>query len=259
MKRIILCADDYGQNPAISQAIIDLLEKKRLSATSCMTTSADWLEYAPALEPFKNQADIGLHFNVTEHTPLARPVSQLIILSQLRLLRKKTLVAELNAQLDLFAQGTGRLPDFVDGHQHVHQFPVIRDALLEVYEERLRENNSYIRCTYNPNRRWKQPGSMKEWIIDCAGARSFKRLLVERNIPHNDSFSGIYDLTKAREYAVYFPQFVNQVEDKGLIMCHPGLVNNSPDWDTIASFRVFEHQYLISDQISNVRLVRFKD
>jgi len=29
MKRIILCADDYGQNKPISQAIITLIEKKR--------------------------------------------------------------------------------------------------------------------------------------------------------------------------------------------------------------------------------------
>lgn len=259
MKRIILCADDYGQNPAISQAIIDLLEKKRLSATSCMTTSADWLEHAPALEPFKNQADIGLHFNLTEHTPLSRPVAELMLWSHCRLLRKKTLVAEYHAQLDLFEQGTGRLPDFVDGHQHVHQFPVIRDALLTVYEDRLRENNSYIRCTYNANRplRWNEPGFLKEWIINLSGAREFKRILVESHIPHNNSFSGIYDFAKTSEYAAIFPRFVEQVEDGGLIMCHPGLANNSPDWDTIVESRMLEYQYFLSGQVPGIRVVKF--
>src|SRR5690349_9878789 len=65
-KTVILCADDYGQNAAISQAIIELIKKNRLSATSCMVTSPDWLTQAKQLNSFNNQLDIGLHFNLTE-------------------------------------------------------------------------------------------------------------------------------------------------------------------------------------------------
>ncbi|MDR3478516.1 MAG: ChbG/HpnK family deacetylase [Gammaproteobacteria bacterium] len=261
MKRIILCADDYGQNPAISQAIIALLEKKRLSATSCLTTSADWLEQARNLESFKNQADIGLHFNLTEETPLAEPVSRLILKSHLRLLNKKAIIAECHAQLDLFLQGTGRLPDFIDGHQHVHQFPVIRDALFTVYEERLRDNQTYVRCTYNPNSllRFQAVGYTKQLIIQLCGAREFKRQLLARQIPHNHSFSGIYDFENAAKYAEFFPQFVQQVQEGGLIMCHPGLKEATPSTDTIANSRIIEYDYLSTDKFPNVDLIRFKE
>ena len=71
MKHIILCADDYGQNFAISQAIVDLFEKKRLSATSCMVTSPDWPRYSSLLIPFRDHVDVGLHFNLSEGFPLS--------------------------------------------------------------------------------------------------------------------------------------------------------------------------------------------
>ncbi len=65
MKSIILCADDYGQNASISQAIVELLKLKCLSAVSCMTTSPHWFSQASWLLPYKDYVDIGLHFNLT--------------------------------------------------------------------------------------------------------------------------------------------------------------------------------------------------
>ena len=38
---------------------------------------------------------------------------------------------KLITQWNHFIEATGKTPDFVDGHQHVHQFPVIRDVLVE--------------------------------------------------------------------------------------------------------------------------------
>jgi predicted glycoside hydrolase/deacetylase ChbG (UPF0249 family) len=63
-KRIVLCADDYGQAPAISQGIIELLNQSRLSATSCMVNMPDWPVSAKELLPFINYVDLGLHFNL---------------------------------------------------------------------------------------------------------------------------------------------------------------------------------------------------
>ena len=70
-KRIVLCADDYGQAPAISDGIIELLKDQRLSAVSCMTNTPDWPIYAKNLLPFRLERDIGLHFNLTEGKPLS--------------------------------------------------------------------------------------------------------------------------------------------------------------------------------------------
>ena len=39
MRRIILCADDYGISPAVSAAIRDLIMRGRLNATSVMVAA----------------------------------------------------------------------------------------------------------------------------------------------------------------------------------------------------------------------------
>ena len=120
MKTIILCADDYGQNESISQAIIMLLEKNLLSATSCMTNARDWQDHAKLLINFKDKADIGLHFNLTEGKPLSSamtkmlPLGRLVMQSYWRFLDVSVIEAELNAQLDAFYSAMGQLPHFID-------------------------------------------------------------------------------------------------------------------------------------------------
>lgn len=253
MKNIILCADDYGQNTSISQAIIDLIGKKRLSATSCLTTSNAWLEHAQWLKPFINQVDIGLHFNLTEGSSLTQncqffPLFKLLMKALLRQIKQNIIEAELNAQLDRFEAGLGRLPDFIDGHQHVHQFPVIRDAVLNVYEKRLRPMGSYIRCTHDPKilQRWFQRNGLKKLIIELSGAYPFHKELIKRNIPHNQSFEGIYQFGNVNDYNQYFLEFLSKVSNNGLIMCHPGFENTKND-DEIAASRYQEYQYFLSN------------
>lgn len=255
MKHIVLCADDYGQNPAISQAIVALLQEKRLSATSCMVTSSYWPSHAAWLKPFLGQADLGLHFNLTEGRPLSTalsrflPLNTLLLNACLRKINQSAVIAELHAQLDAFTDAIGRLPDFIDGHQHVHQFPVIRNALLTVYEERLREHKTYLRCTgdWHSLLPFKNPAYVKQVIIQLTGAIRFKQQLVQRHIPHNLSFAGIYDFSHASEYAVLFPQFLAYIQDGGLIMSHPGLSADDKT-DKISASRKIEYAYFSSEQ-----------
>ena len=47
----ILCADDYGLAPGVGRAIRNLIERGRLSATSCMTAGRFWPEEARLLQP----------------------------------------------------------------------------------------------------------------------------------------------------------------------------------------------------------------
>jgi len=259
MKKIILCADDYGQNQSISQAIITLLERKRLSATSCMTTAPLWPEHAKWLQSFKNQVDIGLHFNLTEGHLLSdalkkshgfMPLGQMIKRAYCRMLNASAIEAELHAQLDRFEAAMDQLPDFIDGHQHVHQLPVIRHVLLNVYEKRLRERGSYIRCVYDPKifsrlgHRYFVKKLMIQWLT---GAASFKQELIQRKVPHNSSFAGIYPFAASAHYSTIFPEFLSQMTHQGIIMCHPGLPSQD-DSDPIAKARHHEFLYFESEQ-----------
>ncbi len=248
MKKITLCADDYGQHQSISDAIIALLEKNRLSATSCMTSSPRFAMDAERLQPFIRRADIGLHFNLTEGSSLSGqlaflPLSRLILKACAYLLKPSAIEAELHAQLDAFEASMGKLPDFVDGHQHIHQLPGIRDALFRVYEKRLRKTNSYLRCLYHPA---SHVNSFKGRVIQLLGARAFKKRVVKENIPHNSSFSGIYPFSKSKHYARIFPHFLAEVKDGGMIMCHPGLSSHDPS-DALLKSRYQEFLYLNSD------------
>ena len=71
MKRVILCADDFGISPGVNQGIIRLAEKERISATSAMVVYDEWPSNAKILREFKNRIDIGLHFVLTESRPLS--------------------------------------------------------------------------------------------------------------------------------------------------------------------------------------------
>ncbi len=261
MKHITLCADDYGQNPAISQAIINLIANKRLSATSCMTNGESWSAEARHLLPYKDHVDIGMHINFTDNKPLSASFRQLygdqmfslgklLVLAYLRQLNKKVIADEINAQLDCFIQAMGCLPHFLDGHQHVHQFPVIRDALIEVYQQRLGATSCYVRSVLARQRFWDFKNKMyiKNVIIQLTGATSLRSLLVKNNIPYNTSFSGVYDFA-VKGYAQLFPRFLTEVQEGGLIMCHPGLpMVESMQFDPIYFARVQEYLYFSSEQ-----------
>lgn len=257
-KRIVLCADDYGQAPAISEGIINLLQKNRLSATSCMVNTVYWPEHAKWLLPFREQIDIGLHFNVTEgkalsseyrkqHGEYFHSLGNVLTLAYLRVLSGAAIEAELHAQLDAYEQQLGGLPDHIDGHQHIHQFPVIRDAIMRVYAKRLRSKKPYIRLINNQLKVSECLRHFKKTIIHFTGSNALKTLLAKNQLPHNQSFAGIYAFGLAEQYPVFFPQFLQEIGDKGLIMCHPGLID--PNSHTvIARARYKEYQYLAGDQ-----------
>src|SRR5215471_882863 len=147
-RHIWLCADDYGMSPAVSVAIRDLVVRGRINATSVMVVAPNLYRSEAVslniLNTSETRVAIGLHVTLTApYRPLSRnfePVCDGIFLSQremarhcfLHLLRREKLESEISSQLQRFITAFGRLPDFIDGHQHVHLFPQIREALLRV-------------------------------------------------------------------------------------------------------------------------------
>lgn len=273
MKRIILCADDYGQNPVISQAIIDLFEKKCLSATSALTNFHDWEIFSKRLHPFKNKVDIGLHLNLTEGKPLSSgfksieffSLPKLLLFSYAGILDKGLIYKEFEAQLDRFIDCVGQLPDFIDGHQHIHQFPIVRDAVILLWKNRLQQQGVYMRCTYQAKSylHWHRSAFLKFMTIQLCGAKALKEQIIKYAIPHNGSFDGVYDFAQAANYPQFFWGFMQNIQDDGLIMCHPGMEPGN-DKDDIAMARFHEYRYFTSDQFlsdcrsQNIELTRFK-
>ena len=158
---------------------------------------------------------------------------------------EKILCAEILAQLNAFIETMGRYPDFIDGHQHVHQLPQVREALFKIYKQE--KLACYIRHTSNG---WRdlfvRTNPVKVQAIALLGGRVFARLLKKHEIHTHTSFSGIYSFAKSRNYRKYFKRFLHNSASCGLIMCHPGKASQDKT-DPLYKSREHEFNYFMSD------------
>jgi predicted glycoside hydrolase/deacetylase ChbG (UPF0249 family) len=251
---LVLCADDFSLNPAINAAILSLLDQQRLSAVSCMTQSPTWPADAKQLAPWKNHIDIGLHFNLTHSFPACYSTSlpALMLQSTLHLVNRTALQQSLRTQLDRFEQALGCAPDFIDGHQHVHLFPVIRDLFISEYQKRYGtlDTKPWVRSLHSlPG----DAGQFKARVLQAMGARALHTLLVQHGIPHNNGFAGIYDFNPNENLDARMQQWLESLPDGGLVMCHPALEYKNGD-DAIAAARYNEYRFLSSDPFTQTLL-----
>lgn len=238
VKTITLCADDFGLSPGISEGIIHLINRDRINATTCMVNSTYWNEHASTLKSLVHKTQIGLHFSLTDVDPAIAPRYEHIDLiknAYLRNLDRQTIEKEWFLQIEKFEKAMGKLPDFIDGHQHIHQLPIIREALISVYKKIFPKKNCWIRIPV------MKPITLKSYIIAKTGSKALKKALLQEFIPFNISFSGIYSFSKARDYPHFCQQFLKNIEHEGLIMCHPGITNNKGDVMALARQREFHY------------------
>ncbi len=252
MKSILLCADDFGLNAEVNQAILNLVDLKRLNAVSAMVNMPLCQKGAVSLCEYSDVIQIGLHLNFTEGKaltekaqPYFRSLNQLCALSHFRCMELGYIVEEIRAQILAFQQYFGFLPQFIDGHQHVHEFPLFRQALLQAYLEFYPKKSATIRVPAQQSF-FNNLTSIKSIMIYLMGARALLKLLKQHQIPHNASFSGIYDFNPESDYRTEFKKFLQKSLSNGLIMCHPGHGAIDPA-DSIAKARVTEYQYFVSD------------
>jgi len=236
---MIICADDYGMRADIDRAILQLCGEGKLSAVSCMVLFARCdgalMEKIRAHEA---KVDIGLHFCLThEDLPLSPPLEEtrlpqfktLFRRAVLRSLKREEIISLLAAQYELFMQKSGRTPDYIDGHLHAHQLPVVAGALVDFLGQLPAGRRPYVRntrlCTQDL-RRQKLP-QVKAGFIGAFGRRLEQKLHANA-IATNDGFSGIYDFNDWRRYAEFFPKFTACLPEKnGLLVTHPGF---DEDW-----------------------------
>ena len=271
---IVLCADDYGLAPGVSSAIRQLIEAGRLSATGCMAASRFWVVEAPPLAALGERADLGLHFTLTGMAPLG-PMARLApggifpglgVLTRLaysRALDQGEIGAELDRQIAAFAAAIGRPPDFIDGHQHVHQLPVVRGAVLA----RARAHGAYLRYATEPL--WAVLGRgiavARSAAIALMG-RSLAREGRQAGIPGSSSFRGVRDFAPSEDYARLFPRFLARPARAMIVACHPGRVDEALiAADPVTVAREDEFSYFASPRFAadlaaaGVRLARFRD
>ncbi|MGL4288919.1 MAG: ChbG/HpnK family deacetylase [Phreatobacter sp.] len=227
MKRLILCADDYGLSPGVSLAIRELAVARRLNATSVMTAGPAVREEAAGLLALAVPGfQVGLHVTLTGGlTPLTAPrLPQFFGLTGLMLrcfagaIDRAMLAAEIEAQFVTFAEAFGRAPDFIDGHQHVHLLPVVRGLVLDA--ARRHAPGAWLRQCHGAGEGLKGRiiSGLSGGLVADARAAGFAT---------NPGFSGAYEFGRAASFAEIFPRFLAGLPDGGLVMVHPGHVDDA--------------------------------
>lgn len=249
--KVILCADDYGQSAAISEGIVQLIERGRLSATSCMSEGAFWSDSRNRLPEFREQIDIGLHFNLThpfaaqqhsQQLQAAQPLATVLRSALTGQIDKAAIAATLNDQLDRFEAVLGSAPDFVDGHQHVHIFPGIRSVVLHQLARRYPAKKPYLRAV-NP-RLPGHGGGFKLAFLKLLGI-GFANSAAQLGMSTNSGFAGIYSLQPQESFPQLMQKWLRDARSGDLLMCHPGLVDVTND-DPIGATRPLELAFLAS-------------
>lgn len=187
-RAILINVDDLGLSGAVNEAVLHLAKRGLIGASSYMvggTISDIELQALNDLD-----IDIGLHLDLTGVFASSLPSSlkSVLITSYLRRLRPAQVLDVINKQFDQFEDTFNRAPVFIDGHQHIHQLPIIRDCLMQVIHERyLPDTPMHARVTT------PLINDIKSQIIYRLGGQAWSQLCRQNNIVTNDYFGGVYD------------------------------------------------------------------
>ena len=229
-KRIAICSDDFGLHDGVNHAVLDLAARGRLQAIGCMVGAPAWGAGSERLRGVSAEAvDVGLHLDFTEHplSPAIRlPLGAMIVRAYGRRLDAAQLRAEVHAQLDAFEHAMQRQPAFIDGHQHVHQLPMVRDALLQALHERDAGHRPWLRSTRRPQR----SAGFKPWLIETLGARALAKHAAHRGLAQNAHLLGVYDFQgDAAGYQARLAHWLAAAVDGDVLMCHPSAPTTAAD------------------------------
>jgi chitin disaccharide deacetylase len=234
---VILCADDYAMTAGVSRGILELAQLRRLSATSALVTLERWPQDAKPLAQVRDRIAVGLHIDLTLGKPLGPLPSlsphgrfpslrQIVIRALTSRIDQDEVAAEVTRQLDRFEEAVGFPPDHVDGHQHVHALPVLRNGVLEALTKRFPSGGPLVRDPADsiPAIRRRGLAVRKSMIINVLSS-GFGAAARARGFAVNGSFAGTSPFKEGRPYADELQAAFSAGGRHHLVMCHPGHVD----------------------------------
>lgn len=269
-RRVIINVDDLGLSEPVNHAVVNLASMRLITATSYMVGGSISDSSIKTLHNFN--IDVGLHLDFTGNFKTALPssLSALIKASYLRRLDPQTVASEIKRQFDDFEDKFNHAPKFIDGHQHVHQFPVIREALINELISRYVDKNQQrvaARITYPLKH------DLKAWIIYTLGGHAWRSLCTQAAVPTNQYFGGVYDFQASPTELIKLWEGwlkncpispLNNSNNKvptssisvlqapvSVIMCHPAIPDTSWE-DEIKQAREIEYQWMISSDFKKL-------
>ena len=258
---IILCADDFALTDGVSRGIEELVSAERLSATSALVTTRHWPAHAARMKDLRSKIAVGLHFNLTLGIPLgnmpwlcptgAFPALPAIVRASLAWhIPRDEIATEFTRQFNAFEQSMGCQPDFVDGHQHVHVLPGVREAVLGALQAKHAGVGTLVRDPGdNPSAILGRGASVKKALILATFARGFADAVTTAGFVTNISFAGVSAFDEKKSYRAELDRFFTRASARHLVMCHPGYVDDELQaLDPVVGRRAQEFDVLMRHQ-----------
>lgn len=248
-RRVAICVDDFGLHAAVNHGAWQLVELGRVSTLACMSTAPAWAEAAARLRAHgAGWVDAGLHLNLTESFAAGswrRGLGGLILSAGGRCLPAQRLRDEIAVQLDAFEKHVGAPPGFVDGHQHVHQLPQVREALLQELLRRYPARLPWLRDT-RPPAGSRDGAAFKPGVVGALGAAGLATLARRMGFVQNRGMLGVYGFNgSAQAYADRLQRWCADLPDGGLLISHAA--SQAPPGDAIGAARAREFEMLSGD------------
>lgn len=130
-RRVILNADDYGYDPAVSRGIARAMREGLVSSTTMMVNTPHSAEAARDAAGLA----IGLHLNLARWEAVSRP-GHTFVEADAGALDEAFVVDEVWAQLDALERLVGRPATHLDVHKHLHRHPRVLSGVAAVCARR---------------------------------------------------------------------------------------------------------------------------
>lgn len=149
MKKLIINADDYGMTLSVSRGILKCAGSGLVRSVTAITSTPAFEASMDELSRAGVDIDIGFHANLTWGCPVLGPQeipslvdvsgkfrSNIMLLSRAitRRICVNEVYRELKAQFIKLQTRVGTI-SHIDGHHHVHAFPIVRDAVEKLAKE----------------------------------------------------------------------------------------------------------------------------
>ena len=232
MKPIIV-ADDFGLCHKHDEIITKLVKKRKINAISVLVHGELNSERINEVREMRDYLSIGLHLNLTMVLPKIEPlgsIETLIIKSFLRILDTDEIKKKITSQIRTFIKIFGTLPDFIDGHEHVHILPSIFEILTKITAEEQFSEKFWIRSpateTMADLYRELSNAGLKVLIITALGSRA-KNKLNRLGILTNKNFAGFFSLkSPSKNFKQKYVNLLNLNKSDLVIMTHPGSLDS---------------------------------
>ena len=259
MSKIIVHADDFGEDDNVTAGIIKAIEGGTVRSTSVMANMAG-TDHAIQLMPlYAEGVSFGVHLNFCEGRSLAIAPSltdnngkflskgQLALRSLLGRLDRDEVRSEIDAQIETVKKSSVQI-SHLDGHKHLHQLPHIFEETMLAAQ---RHNITGIRiCEQHPFRLETNLKAGASRVFRQIFSRRARALVSNLSIRCPDRLIDIADILRRESFAER-QSILKGNYDVTELFCHPGV--SDPELNATSSCnRSGELHFLLSEDFAQL-------